>query len=70
MDRKNKSPFCAATPAARSPAPPPAATPRWRRGLRPQRGLDKRLGMGEGSLAGVPLGRRSREGQLWTEGGI
>jgi hypothetical protein len=58
MDRKNKSPFCAATPAARPPAPALAviaASParcgslperRAARRSAAQRGLDQRLGMG------------------------
>ena len=58
MDRKNKSPFCAATPAARPPAPPPAATPRWRRLLRPRRAAAARR---SGAQPGV-----ARPSAAWT----
>jgi hypothetical protein len=76
--RKNKGPFCAAPPAARSPAPPPPATPhpeRWRAAQRAAAASPERPGAGvarPGHAApdGVgwsrkgSLGRRPRDGRL------
>jgi hypothetical protein len=66
-------PSPAATPhwrRGRRPQPRCGSLPQRRAARRSaaQRGLDKRRGMGEGSISGVPLGQRPREGRFWTEG--